>query len=135
MPLVPASRLPIAKRLVTIPINGGGIAIVAGERADLALKWEGELDEVVLMGRELPGDAVIDIWVGTPEQYPLTSDQSIIGDGTKPSLSAGNYASLTDFSDWITTTIPSDAIVTVSVESASILERLTVELVILSLAI
>ena len=25
MPLVPASRLPIAKRLVTIPINGGSI--------------------------------------------------------------------------------------------------------------
>ncbi len=135
MPILPTTRLPIAQRLIPFSFNGGGVPISPGVYGDLGLEWDGKLQKVILIGRPVPGDIEIDIWIGQPEDFPLTNANSMIGSGTKPALVNEQYAVFEDFSDWETTDIPDGSIITYSVESANLLDLVTVEMVVLSLAI
>ncbi len=134
MPIPPVTRNPINPRMIPFSFNGGGVPISPGIYGDLALKWDGQLREIILLGRPVPSSIEVDIWIGQPDEFPLTSANSMIGSGTKPAIVSGQYAVFNDFSDWETDTIPDGSIITYNVESAGLFDLVTVQLVVLSLA-
>lgn len=135
MTIVPAPRLPIALRLIPFSFNGGGVVITPGIYGDLQIEWEAKLHKIVLLGRPGTGSIAVDIWNGQPGDFPLNSGHSMIGAGTKPAIISDNYAVLEDFSDWETDTFGANSIITYNVESASVFDLVTVEIIVRSLAI
>lgn len=132
MTIYPVARNPITRQAYAYIFNAGGVIISPGPAPDvLNLPWNSRLEEVRLAGGPVDGDITIDIWAAAAPDIPANDTFSIIGDGgTKPALENGRYASISDFSGWVTREFADDTNVVFNVDAADLLESVTVTLIV-----
>ena len=91
--LVPAANLETATRTraVGVTIDGGGVAITTGIKADISVPYTGVIQSVVMLADQAAGATalVIDIWKDVLANYPPDNGDSITA-SAPPTISTGN---------------------------------------------
>ncbi len=114
-------------RVFAIPvvIDGGGVAIAAGDLIFLEIPVACTIT-AVRMFADQTGSIVVDIWKDTYANFPPAVGDSITA-SAKPTISSGVKSQDTTLTGW-TKTISAGDILAFNVDSASSVERVTVEL-------
>lgn len=108
-----------------IIIDGGGVAITTGVKADLVVPYN-----CTVLGWDIFGNAsgsiVVDVWKDTYANFPPTVADTITGT-EKPTLSSAAKNQDTSLSSW-TTTLSRNEILRFNVDSAATVTRVTLSL-------
>jgi hypothetical protein len=109
-------------------IDGGGAAITTGIKSDIHFPFDGTIQEWTMLA-DTTGSATIDIWKAPYSAYPPTAANTITG-SAKPIISSANKAQSSTLTGW-TTSISTNDVLRLNVDSASTITRLTLSLKIL----
>lgn len=118
-------------RHITFMCSNGGSALLTGIcYSSPALDFGGTVVSTYLTSSDgTTGSISVDLWRSNAA-IPTTSAASMIGAGTKPSISAGTYAQKTTFGDWTSTTINKNDVLILNIFSTSSIKFLTITVVI-----
>ena len=106
-------------------IDGGGVAIIAGEKGYLVAPFDCEITDVELEADQ-PGSIKVDIWKDTYTNFPPTNADSICG-GNEPEIAVAQKDRDTTLTDW-TKSISEGDIIAFNVDSCTTITRCTVTL-------
>lgn len=113
---------------ISYVIDGGGVAIVAGDRAPFEIGFNGTITAVRLIADQ-SGSIVLDLAKDTFANYPPTFPTDSIVASAKPTLSSVIKSEDLTLAGWTTAVIKGD-ILAVKVDSATTVQRVTLILVI-----
>jgi hypothetical protein len=123
--IIPAQAPVTQDSTLNIPIDGGGQPITTGTKVDIVVDFPCTIVGWTLLSR-LSGSIVIDLWKNTFANYEPTVADTITG-SAKPTLSSAKAAQSTTLTGW-TTSIAAGDILSVNVDSASTVQRVTLAL-------
>jgi hypothetical protein len=114
--------------VVEIPyvIDGGDSAIATGIRGDLPIAFNCIITEWTLVA-DVSGSIVIDVWKDSYGNYPPTVADTLIGAGTKPTISASTKGQSSSMTGWTTTLTAGDTL-RFNVDSCATIKRVTLVL-------
>lgn len=121
---VDANFRAVAVSAVEFVLDAGGSPLVAGMKGYLEVPFDCTITAWKLVS-PLAGDAVVDIF--SDSYATFGSDTSLVGGGTKPSLSASNKNTAVPF-DWSSLTITAGNLVGISLVSVSGIKQLSLSL-------
>ena len=110
---------------IGVTIDGAGSAITTGAKGYIRIPFDCTIVGVYLLADQ-SGSAVVDVWKDTWANYPPTDADSITA-SAPPTLSADDNGSDTTLTGW-TTTVSAGDVIGFSVDSASTITRLTLQL-------
>ena len=114
----------LGKTAIGITIDGAGSAITAGSKGSISIPYNCTLASATLVADQV-GSIVIDIKKSTYASFPTTS--SIVGAGTKPTLSSAQKYTDSSLTNW-TKTISAGDVLEYVVDSASTVTKVTLTL-------
>jgi len=114
----------LGKTAIGITIDGAGTAITAGSKGSISIPYNCTLDSATLVADQV-GSIVIDIKKSTYASFPTTT--SIVGAGTKPTLSSAQKYTDSSLTSW-TKTISAGDVLEYVVDSASTVTKVTLTL-------
>jgi hypothetical protein len=109
---------------IEVVIDGGGVAITTGVKADLEVPFNCTLVSWRLLADQ-SGSIVIDVWKDSYANFPPVVGDSI--STSKPTLAAATKAEDTTITDWSEVLVAGD-ILRFNVESAATVQRVTLSL-------
>jgi hypothetical protein len=115
---------PAITRAITCVIDGGGVAITTGIKADVTVPYAATVTAWTLLADQA-GSAVVDVWSDLYGSYPPTLADTMPG-ATPPTLSGAKATG--GVGGWTTTTIAAGNTLRFSVISAATITRLTLTL-------
>lgn len=110
---------------IGIIIDGGGVAITTGVKGDLDIPFACTISEWTVLADQ-SGSIVVDIWKDTYANYPPTGADTITG-SSRPTISAATKGQSSTLTGW-TTSINANDTLRFNVDSASTIQRCTVQL-------
>jgi hypothetical protein len=126
--VVPAPTASIAG--VTFPIvvvfDAGDSAITGNPEVDVVCVAAGSLTGWTMMTSPA-GSAVVDVWKDTGGNFPPTDADSIT-DGHEPAVSADDYATDADLSDWSDVTLSAGDVLRFHLDSSATVKRVALTL-------
>lgn len=114
-----------ATKTIGIVIDGSGSAITTGIKGDVQVPFACTITAVRMLADQ-SGSAVVDIWKDTYANYPPT-DADTITASAPPTITTATKSEDTTLTGW-TTGITAGDILRFNVDSASTIERLTLQL-------
>ena len=114
----------VKESTIEIVFDGGGSAILAGEKIDLELPFSGTITQVSLLSN-ITGSITIDIFNDSYASYPTVATS--ITAAAKPTIASGDKYQDSVLTGWTTAFTQGD-IIRFNVDSAVTIERCTVSL-------
>lgn len=111
--------------VMSITIDGGGVAIQTGIVCDFVAAIDGTISYVYLLADQA-GDCVVDLWKDSYANFPPTVADTITA-AAKPTLSSADKYYDGTLTGW-TTAVTMGDIIRVNVDSLSTITRLTIVL-------
>lgn len=108
---------------LTFIIDGGGSAIVPGEKGHLVCPFDGTIQSVELEADQ-SGSIVIDIWKDTYANFPPTDADSITA-AAPPTIAAARKSKDTTLTGWTTQITKGDCLA-FNVDSCATITRVTI---------
>ncbi len=108
-------------RSIVLAIDGGGVAISTGVKADVYVPYACTITAVTMLADQ-SGSAVVDIWKDTYANFPPTVADTITA-SAKPTISAATKSQDTTLTGW-TVAVAAGSILRFNVDSASTITRL-----------
>lgn len=115
----------VKTRAITFAIDGGGVALTTGVKADVYVPYACTITAVTMLADQ-SGSCVVDIWKDTYANYPPTVADTITA-SAKPTISAATKSQDTTLTGWTTSISASDTL-RFNIDSASTLTRLVLTL-------
>lgn len=116
-------------RAITFAIDGGGVALTTGVKADVYVPYACTITAVTMLA-DPAGAAVVDIWKDTYANFPPTNADSITA-SAKPTISATNAKSQDNTLTGWTTGISAGDTLRFNVDSATTITRLNLTLTVI----
>jgi cytoskeletal protein CcmA (bactofilin family) len=113
------------KKALVFILDGGGVAITTGIKADIRVPWACTITKQSVIA-DVSGSIVLDIWKDTYANYPPVVGDTITA-SAKPTLSSAITAEDSTLTGW-TTSIAAGDTLRINVDSASTLTRVTLTL-------
>jgi len=108
-------------RAISLSIDGGGVAITTGIKADVRVPYSCTIQSVTMLADQ-SGSIVVDIWKDTYANYPPIVGDSITA-AAKPTISAALKSEDTTLTGWTTAVAAGDTL-RFNVDSAATIQRL-----------
>jgi cytoskeletal protein CcmA (bactofilin family) len=113
------------KKALVFILDGGGVAITTGIKADIRVPWACTITKQSVIA-DVSGSIVLDIWKDTYANYPPVVGDTITA-SAKPTLSSATKTEDSTLTGW-TTSIAAGDTLRINVDSASTLTRVTLTL-------
>jgi len=110
---------------VEIVIDGAGVAITSGIKADIILPFAGHFTSWTLLA-DVTGSIIVDLWRDTYSNFPPTVADAITG-SEHPTLTSGTSSTGSTLAGWTTGFAKGD-VLRVNVDSATSVTRVTLTL-------
>jgi hypothetical protein len=106
-------------------IDGAGAAITTGIKGDVVIETAGTIESWTILADQ-SGSLQVDLWKDSYANYPPVVGDAITG-SAKPILSSATKAQSSTLTGW-TTSVAAGDIIRVNVDSATTIQRATIEL-------
>jgi len=112
-------------RAITFAIDGGGVALTTGVKADVYVPYAATITAVTLLADQ-SGSVVVDIWKDTYANYPPVVGDSITA-SAKPTITTATKSTDSTLTGW-TTSISAGHTLRFNIDSVSTITRLSLTL-------